>query len=110
MELYERIVSPKGKVTYREHKPTDIMPDMEIEADEVISIISTMIVSFITMMKNQLPPSDILHRKIKNVNRELTELAAVGFVNPGSRGLYVDVGVQAWNAAVKAVQTELLAR
>jgi hypothetical protein len=107
MQLYEKITSPSGRVTYRLYSPTNIViPNMEIEAEEAVSILTTLVVSIIQVMEDQLPPSDILHRRIRNTKNELTALAAIGFTKP--KDGMVDVGVEAWNAAVNAIQDGLL--
>lgn len=107
MQLYEKITSSAGRVTYREYKPiAAVLPDMEIEVEEVVSILGTLVVSVSKAMEEQLSPSDILCRKIRNLNRELIELVRVGFVKP--RPVMVDIGVDAWNAAVKTIQDALL--
>lgn len=107
MILYEKTTTPAGRTSYKEYNPTNIVtPDLEIEAAEVVSILTTMMVSIFQMMENQLPPTDILHRKIRNAKKELTALAAIGYTKP--KDGMVDVGVEAWNAAVNAIQTGVL--
>lgn len=105
--LYEKIISPSGRVTYKEYNPSNEgFDNMEVEVAEIVSIMSTLIISLTKLMSDQLEPSDILHRKIRNVGNELIELARVGFIKP--QGLMVDIGVEAWNAAIKAIQEGML--
>ena len=106
MQLYQKIVSPAGRVSYQEYKPAVApLPTLQIEAEDVVSVLSVMVVAIIKLMEEPLPPSDILHRKIRNTRTELQSLANVGFKKPTP--MMVDLGVGAWNAAVKSIQDEL---
>lgn len=106
MQLYQKIMLGK-RTTYKPYEPnTKVLPDIKIESEQVISVLGTLIVSITQAIQGQLKPSDILHRKIRNVNNELIELVRVGFEKPTP--LLVDIGVEAWNAAILAIQEGLL--
>ena len=102
--LYRRVM--RGKRTTYEPVTTKVLPDIQIETGEVVSLLGTLVVSLCSMMSEQLQLSSILCRKIKNVNKELIELVRVGFVKPTP--VLVDVGVNAWNAAVRAIQNSFV--
>lgn len=105
-EVYRKVMQGK-RPRYELIEPTTkVLPDMQIEVEEVVSLINTLVVSVCGMIGDQLPPSDILHRKIRNVNRELVELTSVGFIKPAP--VMVDLGVDAWNSMIRAIQDGLL--
>jgi len=70
-----------------------------------VTLLTTLTISMLISVYDQLPPSDILHRKIRNVEREVRDLAKLNCepLNPN----LVDVGVMAWNGAIHAMQVGL---
>ena len=107
MQLYEKITSASGRVTYKEHKPaTDILDDRQIEPEQVVAILTTLMLSIMMSVSEQLAPHTKISRETKLLEQALVRYAQLngGKLDPA----HVDVGVQAWNAAVKAIQDGLL--
>ena len=107
MQLYERVVSTSGRVTYREHKPVPaILEDKEIDTEEVVTLLCTLVISLLLSVSEQLQPHQKLAREVK-----LLEQAVLRFASLNGRKLnpnLIEVGVDAWNAAIKAMQDGLL--
>jgi hypothetical protein len=110
MQLYEKIMIGK-RTTYKEFTPVapaapDVLEDKEIDAEEVVTILSGMVISMLMSVSEQLLP----HMKVSKETK-LLEQAVVRYAsNAGAkvRPELVDVGVKSWNAAVKAMQEGLL--
>jgi hypothetical protein len=107
MQLYERIISPAGKVTYREHVPKkpNLIGDQLIEESEVVSLLTALVVSMQMSISEQLASHTKFSRELK-----LFEAAVVRFAALNQEPLtpeLVDVGVTCWNAAVKTMQDGL---
>jgi len=96
MTLYVRQVSPGGKVSYVPDKPT--LDDTQISTAQAVSLMTTLVVSMLMSVSDQLPPHARTAREIKRL-----EEAVVRFASLNSTGLdpaMVEVGVSAWNAAL----------
>jgi hypothetical protein len=107
VQLYEKIISPAGRVTYREYKPSaDIIEDKEIEAKQVVTILCSLVISMLMSISGQLLPHSRIARETKILEQAVLRYAKLNGakVDPST----VDVGVMAWNAAVKAMQEGLL--
>jgi hypothetical protein len=108
MQLYEKTTSPAGRVSYREHSPaTDIIEDKEIEPGQVVTILSTLVISMLMSVSGQLVPHSKIGRETVLLENAVLRYAKLNGnkVDPAT----VEVGVQAWNAAVVAMQAGLLA-
>lgn len=106
MQLYEKITSPSGRVTYREHKAsTDILEDKEIEPAQVVTILTTLVLSMLMSVSEQLAPHTKISRETKQLEQAVVRYA--GLNGAKLEPAHVDVGVQAWNVAVKAIQDGL---
>lgn len=103
MKLYKRI--QVGKATrYIEHVPAPvIMP--EIGQAQVVTLLSALTISMLISVEEQLPPHATLVRRIKKVEEAVKELAQLNAA-PLDEHL-VEVGVCAWNGAIKAMQEGL---
>jgi len=103
--LYEKHVSPAGKVTYREYSPK-CLPDMAIETEQITAIFSTLVLSMLISLSEQLQPHSKLGRETKLLEQAV---ARYGNLNSGKMDTkYVEVGVMAWNQATKAVQEGIM--
>jgi hypothetical protein len=106
MQLYEKITSPSGRVTYREYNPaTEFISDKEIEQDQVITILCTLVISVMMSISGQLAPHSKLHREIRLVEQSVLRFAQLAGTKLEPK--FIEVGVMAWNAAIKAVQSGL---
>ena len=107
MQLYEKITSPSGRVTYREQVPaTDVLEDKEIEADEVVTILCTLVLYMLMSISGQLLPHSRVARETRVLEQAVLRYAKLngGKLKPEMIG----VGVKSWNAAVKAMQDGLM--
>ena len=102
--LYEQIISANGRITYKPHVPPHVsMP--EIEQAEMVTLLSTLTLSMLMSIEDQLPPHKTLARKIRDVETAIQELARLNYA-PLSDDL-INVGTQAWNGAIRAMQEGL---
>lgn len=107
MTLYEKIISPKGKVTYREYRADSAALDkLEINNREVVTLFSVFTVSWLKSIQEQIPAHMAIARGIKRVEDSVVQLA--GLVACKLDSDVVDVGVEAWNAATKAAMEGLM--
>ena len=106
MQLYERKQAGKS-VRYIEHVPEKInMPD--IEQAQVVTLLATLSLSMLISVEEQLPPHATLVRKIRKVEEAIKDLATLNCAPLDDQ--LVDVGVDAWNAAIFAMQEKLSGR
>ena len=106
MQLYEKIMQGK-RTTYREYKPeAGVLPDMVIESEEVITILTTLVISMLMAIENQLAPHMKLSRETKLLEQAVLRYATLNRAK--LEPALIDVGVDAWNAAIKAVQQGLI--
>lgn len=107
MQLYEKITSPAGRVSYREYNPAaEQIEDMQIESEEVVTVLTTLVVSMLLCIEQQLVPHMKLSRETKLLEQAVLRYASLN----GSKLSpdLINVGVEAWNAATKAIQSGLL--
>jgi hypothetical protein len=103
MDLY--IKTQKGKtVRYIPYQPPDCTMH-EIEAPQMITLLSTLTISMLMSVEKQLPEHARMGREIRNVEQAVTRLAKLN-AGPLNDHL-VNVGVMAWNSAIKAMQDGL---
>lgn len=102
--LYEKHISPKGKITYTPYNPT-VMPDMQIETEQVVAIFSALTISMLISLSDQLPKHTKIAREMDLLSNAIARFGKTTGekLNPD----HIDVGVLAWNAAVQAVQIGL---
>ena len=107
MTTYTKHVSDKGKVSYREYVPCqDAEGVHKIEDDQLITLLATTTISLLMSIREQLPSHARMAREVKNVENAVTRLASLegGALDSET----VDVGVEGWNALIKAIQAGLL--
>lgn len=101
--LYEKVMIGK-RTTYREHIPAPIvMP--EIEHKQVTTLLTALTLSMLISVYEQLPGHSTMTRKIKKVEDAIRDLAKLN-CEPLDPQL-VEVGVKAWNGAIKSMQDGL---
>lgn len=101
--LYEKVMIGK-RTTYREYLPPKInMP--EIEQKQVVTLLTTLTISMLISVYDQLPAHAALCRKIRKVEESVRDLAKLN-CEPLDPQL-VDVGVKAWNGAILSMQQGL---
>lgn len=106
MQLYEKITSPAGRVSYREYNPgAETIPDMQIESEEVITILTTLTISMFMAISDQLAPHAKLARETKLLEQAVLRYARIHGTKLDPK--YIEVGVEAWNAATTAMQSGL---
>ncbi len=106
MQLYEKIIVGK-LTTYREYAPgKEPLEDLQIELEEVITILKTLTISMLMAIESQLAPHTKLARETKLLEQAVLRYATLNGAK--LRPELIDVGVEAWNAATKATQEGLL--
>jgi len=110
MVLYEKHISPSGRISYREHVPSDaaLTGDEVIETVQVITLLTTLVVSILISISEQMTPHAKITREIK-----LLEASVLRFAKLNGAPLddsMIEVGIGAWNAAVRAIQQGLIRR
>lgn len=101
--LYEKVMIGK-RTTYREHVPAPVvMP--EIEQKQVVTLLTTLTISMLMSVYEQLPSHATMSRKIRKVEESIRDLAKLN-CEPLDPQL-VEVGVAAWNGAIKSMQDGL---
>lgn len=78
---------------------------MEIPAPKIITLLTTLTVSMLLSVEQQLPDHARAAREIKGVEQAVIRLARLN-AEPLDEAL-VNVGVGAWNAAIHAMQSGL---
>lgn len=107
MTLYERILSPSGRVTYREHIPQagpDLRAD-EFDTAELLTWAISIGMTQLMILRKQLPEHARNARKIKAVEDAIYDLAA-GHGKPLSDEM-VDYVIGCWNRTMGAIQQGL---
>jgi hypothetical protein len=101
--LYEKIMVGK-KTTYREYDPP--LPSMEfIETDQMITLLTTLTISMLMSIEQQLTSHSRIAREIRNVEAAVVKLAKLNAA-PLDDDL-VNVGIAAWNDTIHSMQAGL---
>lgn len=104
MTLYEKHISPAGKVACREHIPAPVvMP--EIESAQVVTLLSALTISMLMSVSEQLPPHAALARRVRGVEDAIKALAQLNGTPLDPQ--LIEVGVAAWNSAIHSMQSGL---
>lgn len=107
MQLYEKTISPAGRASYKEYHPGNTqIEDMKIESEEVITILTTLTISMLMNIEQQLAPHMKLSRETKLLEQAVLRYAKLNGAKLDPR--YIEAGVEGWNAAVSAIQEGLL--
>ena len=108
MQLYEKITSPNGRVSYREHTPAapDLLADQQVDTEQVVTLLTTLTISMLMSISGQLLPHMKLTREVKELEQAVLRFAKLNCAKLDPA--LVDVGVRSWNAAIKAMQEGLL--
>lgn len=107
MTLYEKIVSPNGKVTYREHN-NSVRADIEIDDLQINTLVATIAICWLKAMSTQLgevKKGSALSVRIKAVEESISKLASLSAGKMDDK--MVDAGTIAWGAALKRLEMEL---
>lgn len=107
MNLYEKHVSPNGKVTYKEHTISRRV-DLEIDDKQINTLVSTIAVCWLAAMEDQLgavKKGSALATRVKAVKESIGKMAQL--VSGKCDDKMCDAGVVAWGAALAALQDEL---
>jgi hypothetical protein len=104
MMLYEKKISPAGKVSYIEHAQENVTR-LEIDRKQVVSLVSALAISFLMSVEEQFPPHAALGRRVKAVEQSIVSLAQLNG-EPLDSAL-IHVGVGAWSAAINTIISEL---
>jgi hypothetical protein len=106
-QLYEKVVSPKGKVTYREYTP-QAGPDIkasEFDTAEMITWAVSIGMTQLMILRKNLPAHARNARKIKAVEEAIFDLAK-GHGAPLDDEM-VDYVIACWNATMRRIQSGL---
>lgn len=107
MILYEKVISEKGKVTYKEHN-NSVRADIEIDDLQINTLVSTIALCWLHAMSKQLSglkKGSALATRIKAVEEAVTRLAKLSSGKMDDK--MVDAGTIAWGAALKRLEMEL---
>jgi len=78
-----------------------------VEPAELVTLLSTIVVSMLINVEDQLPAHARLAREVRNVEEAVVRLARLNAA-PLDEGL-IQVGVLAWNSAVEAIMAGMSA-
>ena len=102
-QLYTKHVSEKGKVTYKEHHETEINVSMTDE--QIVTLVLSLGTAIMESLVYRHAPHAAAH---KTTMRVVEALRAMKFPDRKNiDGEMVELGVHAWNAAMKVLQTGL---
>lgn len=104
-QLYEKIISPKGKTTYRPHVPTTTAM-VEIEQDVVITMLASLTMSMLISVSDQIKSHSRAARNIAKVQDAVKELVALNVVPLDEK--MVTLGGEMYMAAINHMQKQLL--
>lgn len=102
--LYRKTVTEKGRILYVPHVEADPRR-LEIEQSQVVTLLSTMVMSMAMATKDQYPPHARVHRELQKLEEAVVNLTRLNKA-PLEPEL-IDVGVAAWNAAIGTIQERL---
>jgi len=106
MQLYEKKVSPNGKVTYQKYAPKRI--ELEIDDIQINTLVSSIAVAWLQTMQIQLGTAKkggALATRIRKVEEAITSMAQLASGKMDQR--MVDAGTIAWGTAIRTVADEL---
>lgn len=98
-----------GKRTTYKPVATDtppVLPDYEIEAEQVTTLLSTLVISMLMSIEQQLPAHAKIAREVKLLEAAVLRFASINGAKVEAD--LVDVGVLAWGAALQAMQDGLM--
>jgi len=102
-QLYRKV--QKGKVTrYEPYTPTPHVMD-EIESTQIVTLLTTLTISMLMSIEQQLESHSRIAREIRNVEQAVVRLAKLNAAPLDD--MLVDVGVKAWNDAIYSMQQGL---
>lgn len=105
-QLYERHVSPAGKISYRLHQPRkEQVTEFELDNKQVATLAGTLGTCILMGLERHLPSHALLARKNRAVEESLQSLAAVAGTDLDQK--LIDAGIGAWSAAVEQLGKEL---
>lgn len=103
-ELYERTVTPGGRVTYVPHaEPTCGM--VELDNNLLQTLVATFVIGMLEASAGQLPQHSRHGRELRKVQEALVGYARNTAVDLNEE--QIDIMVSAWNAAIKTIQQRL---
>lgn len=110
MQLYEKITSPGGRVSYRPYQKQEpsFRVDMEIDDKQVNTLVSSITVAWLEAMKTQLfhvKKGSALATRIQAVEDAVRKMAQLSAGELDER--MVHAGTVAWGAALSTLATEL---
>lgn len=108
MELFEKVVSKGGKISYRKHEPAPLRVDIEIDDMQVNTLVSTIAVCWLQAMEQQLfniKKGSALATRIKAVEDAVSKMASLAAGKMDNK--MVDAGTVAWGKALETLQVEL---
>lgn len=108
MELFEKVVSKGGKISYLKHEPAPLRVDIEIDDLQVNTLVSTIAICWLKAMATQLgtiKKGSALARGIDSVEGAIGKLATLAAGKMDDK--MVDAGTVAWGKALETLQAEL---
>lgn len=104
-QLYKKVITGK-RVRYEPAVP-QTMGLVEVDSEEVFSILTVVIVSFMGSVLDQLPSHSKQAREVRKLADCLAEFSKLHHAPIVGNPLYVDNGLKVWAAMVKEMQRQL---
>lgn len=100
MQLYEKVQTGK-RVSYRPYQPPDNSM-MELSTEQMSTLLATLTISMLMSVEAQLPNHSRFAREVANVENAVKKLAQLNGKPLDDK--LIDVGVVAWNSAIRSMQ------
>ena len=104
MQLYERVVSKGGKVSYREHRRATRV-DLELSNAEICSMIATIGICCLHGFESHMPEHSTISRKARALEIAIGDVCSLNRHDLSDR--CIDAATHAWGAAMRAMQERL---
>jgi hypothetical protein len=103
--LYEKRVSPLGKVTYRRYDVPNRIIEFELTNKEIATIVSSMGICTLNALTAHLPASAALRRRTTGLQQAIKDMAALAGGTLQER--HLAAGTAAYCAAIERLGEEL---
>jgi hypothetical protein len=104
MQLYEKVVSKGGKVSYREHKRATRV-ELDLTNAEVCSMVATIGICCLHGFENHLPEHTAISRRTRVLEQAIGDVCGLNRHDLSAK--HIDAATQAWSAAMITMQEHL---
>jgi len=108
MQLFERITSPSGRVTYREYIPTAPDGADDMTDAQLVTMAVSVGVTCLMMLERMLKPHSRNARKIQQLEHAIFELAKGQGAHVDSE--IVDYWIEVWNSTMANIQRGIVGK